>query len=183
MHFGGPVRWSVMVHASSLRVIGQILESGHATVFELEKHGQYYVTWSDSLTDAAIWISCYGLIKNPRDAGARESKADRSLCFDWADISRLDSHANKRRRHQSTAYVEKSNKLPQLLRTVGDHLDRNSISAFHLSWTPERVCILTLPTSELVVERFTLTPEKLQQLSLHTKIRRSRRPALRLCVN
>ena len=41
-----------MVHASSLRVIGQALEVADVRVFELEKHGQYYVVWSDSLANA-----------------------------------------------------------------------------------------------------------------------------------
>lgn len=162
-----------MVHANLLRIIGQALELTNATVFELEKHGQYYVTWSASL-DADKWISYYGLAKNSSDAGGRESQAHRSLCFKWSDISRLDGQANKRRRHQASSYVQNSNKLPQLLRTVGDYLDRNAISAFHLSWTPELVYIVTLPVNDLVVERFQLTAEKFQQLSLHTRLRRSR---------
>ena len=162
-----------MVHANSLRIIRQVLELINATVFELEKHGQYYVTWSASL-DADKWISYYGLAKNSSDAGARESQAHCSLCFKWSDISRLASQANKRRRHQASSYVQNSNKLPQLSRTVGDYLDRNAISAFYLSWTPELVYIVTLPVNDLVVERFQLTAEKLQQLSLHTRLRRSR---------
>jgi hypothetical protein len=124
--------------------------------------------------DADKWISYYGLAKNSSDAGGRESQAHCSLCFKWSDISRLDGQANKRRRHQASSYVQNSNKLPQLLRTVGDYLDRNAISAFHLSWTPELVYLVTLPVNDLVVERFQLTAEKLQQLSLHTRLRRSR---------
>lgn len=171
---------SVMVHARSLRVIGQALELAKVTAFELEKHGRYYVAWSDSLPDASTWISRHGLIKDVCDAGARQSKAGSSLCFSSADISRLDSEAYKRRRHHSSAQVQAANNLSQRLRTLGDHLDRNSVNAFHVSWTPECVSIVKLPATDLVVERTTLTPEKLQQLSFQKRLRRSGPHGLRL---
>ena len=171
---------SVMVHARSLRVIGQALEQAKVTVFELEKHGQYYVAWSDSLPDANTWISRQGLTKDVCGAGARQSKAGSSLCFSSADISRLDSEAYKRRRHHSSAQVQATNNLSQRLRALGDHLDRNSVNAFHVSWTPECVSIVNLPASDLVVERTTLTPEKLQQLSFQKRLRRSGPHVLRL---
>ena len=168
-----------MLQATALRVIGQALEQADVTVFELEKYGQYYVAWSDSLTDANKWISHYGLTHDVSQAGARHSKANCSLCFSSSDISRHDHLASKRRRYHAS-YVQRLSKLPQLLRTVGDHLHRNSVNAFHISWTPECVTVVTLPSSDLLVERTTLTAEKLQQLSLHTRFRRSRPHTLKL---
>ena len=162
-----------MVHAKSLRVVGQVLEAAKIDAFELEKHGQYYVAWSDSLTDAGEWISRHALTNDALKAGARKSKANCSLCFSSSDISRLDSQARKRRRHYSSSHVQGASKLPQFLRTLGGHLDRNSVSAFHISWTPECVSLVTLPGSDVVVERTTLTTEKLRQLSLNTQCRRS----------
>jgi hypothetical protein len=169
-----------MVHARSLRVIGQALELANVAVFELEKHGQYYIAWSDSLPEASPWISNHGLTKDVCDAGARQSKASSSLCFSSADISRLDSEAYKRRRHHSSAQVQATNNLSQRLRALGDHLDRNSVNAFHVSWTPECISIIKLPVSDLVVEKTTLTPEKLQQLSFQKRLRRSSPHVLRL---
>ena len=162
-----------MLHALSLRVIGQTLELASVNAFELEKHGQYYVVWSDSLTDASRWITQCQLTTDCYAAGARQDKLRCSLCFSRSDITRLDHKASKRRRHQSSSYVQGS-KLSQLLRTVGDHLDRNSVAAFHLSWMPQAVNITVLPVHDLGLEKTTLTPEKLQQLSLHTRLRRSK---------
>ena len=162
-----------MVHAKSLRVIGQALEVAKVAAFELEKHGQSYVAWSNSLTDAAQWISRYGLTADDLEASSRQSKVNCSLCFSSSDISRLDSQGRKRRRNYLSSYGQGGNNLSQLLRTLGDHLDRNSIGAFHVFWRHECVSIITLPLSDLVIERTALTAEKLQQLSLHTRLRRS----------
>jgi len=171
---------SVMVHAKSLRVIGQVLEPAKVTVFELEKHGANYVLWSDSLTQANELILRHGLTEDVINAGARQAKNDCSLCFSSFDISRLDSQARKHRRDRSSSYINGSNKLSRLLRTLGDQLDQNSVNAFHFSWTPESVSILTLPTAGLTLERTTLTAEKLLQLSFQRRLRRSSPHLLRL---
>lgn len=172
---------SVMVHAKSLRVIGQVLEPAKVTVFELEKHGANYVLWSDSLTQANDLILRHGLAEDVINAGARQSKIDCSLCFSSFDISRLDSQARKHRRDRSSSsYITGSNKLSRLLRTLGDQLDQNSVNAFHCSWTTGSVSILTLPTADLTLERTTVTAEKLLQLSFQRRLRRSSPHLLRL---
>ena len=79
-----------MVHASSLRVIGQALEVADVRAFELEKHGQYYVVWSDSLANPDKWISDWELTGDCYAAGARQDNANCSLCFSRSDIIRLD---------------------------------------------------------------------------------------------
>jgi hypothetical protein len=162
-----------MVHAQSLRVIGQSLEGAGVTTLELEKHGQYYVAWSDSWSEAGEWILRDGLTRDVLEAGARESKADCSLCFSRFDILRLDSQARKNRRNHSSSNMQGSSKLSQLLRTLGDQLDRMEVSAFHISWTPDFVSIVTLPVGEMLIERKIMTAEKLQQLCFQRKIRRS----------
>ena len=105
---------SVMVHAKSLRVIGQVLEPAKITVFEAEKHGTNYVLWSDSLTQANELILRHGLTEDVINAGARQAKNDCSLCFSSFDISRLDSQARKHRRDRSSSYINGSNKLSRL---------------------------------------------------------------------
>jgi hypothetical protein len=164
-----------MLHASSLRVIGQALEPANVAVFNLEKHGENYIVWSDALTNTEQWISRYGLKEDCSAAGARTDKLQCSLCFSRSDITRLDSHARRRRRGTSLSHFHGS-QLSQLLRTVGDHLDRHAVSAFHLSWTDGDIRIVTLPSADLVVENITLSREKLRQLSLHTRFRRSKSP-------
>ena len=162
-----------MVHAQSLRVIGQSLEGAGVTTFELEKHGQYYVAWSDSWSEADEWISRFGLTRDVLKAGARESKADCSLCFSRFDVLRLDGQARKNRRNHSSSNMQGSSKLSQLLRTLGDQLDRMEVSAFHISWAPDSVSIVTLPVGEMIVERRMMTADKLQQLCFQRKLRRS----------
>jgi len=166
-------RLRVMVHAQSLRVIGQSLEGAGVTTFELEKHGQYYVAWSDSWSETDEWISRYGLTRDVLKAGARESKADCSLCFSRFDVLRLDGQARKNRRNHSSSNMQGSSKLSQLLRTLGDQLDRMEVSAFHISWAPDSVSIVTLPVGEMIVERRMMTADKLQQLCFQRKLRRS----------
>lgn len=165
--------YGFMVHAQSLRVIGQSLEVTGVTTFELEKHGQYYIAWSDSLTEAGEWISRDRLTKDVLQAGARESKANCSLCFSRFDILRLDSQARKNRRNHSSSNMQGSSKLSQLLRTLGDQLDRMEVSAFHISWTPDSVSIVMLPVGEMVIETKIMTAEKLHELCFHRKLRRT----------
>ncbi len=168
-----------MIHAQSLRVIGQSLEVAGVTTFELEKHGQYYIAWGDSLAQAGEWILQHGLTTDVLQAGARESKADCSLCFSRFDILRLDTQARKNRRNHSSSNMQGSSKLSQLSRTLGDQLDRMEVSAFHISWTPDSVSVVTLPVGDMIIERKTITAEKLQQLYFHRRLRRTRPHVMR----
>jgi hypothetical protein len=168
-----------MVHAQSLRVIGQSLEAAGVTTFELEKHGQYYVAWSDSLAKTDEWILRDGLTKDVLGAGAREAKADYSLCFTRFDISRLDAQSRKNRRNHFSSNTQRSSKLSQLLRTLGDQLDKMEVSAFHISWTSDSVSIVTLPVGNMIIDRKTTTAEKLQQLCFHRRLRRTSPQVLR----
>lgn len=169
-----------MVHAKSLRVIGQVLELAKVTIFEAEKHGSNYIVWSDSLTQANDLIWRHGLIGDVMNAGARQSKPNCSLCFSSSDVSRLDSQARKQRRDRSSSYMTGANKLSRLLRTLGDQLDQHGVTSFHFFWTPESVSILTLPTADLILEKTTLSAEKLLQLSFQRRLRRSSPHLLRL---
>jgi hypothetical protein len=164
-----------MVHAKSLRVIGQSLEVARLAAFELEKDGQYYVVRSDSLTQTREWILQNALSENEfSERPTRQPTVKRSLGFSPRDISRLDAEGQKRRRNQSSSHMQESSKLSQLLRTLGDHLDRTGVSAFHISWLPDSVSVdYQRPDGESDLRRF--TPEKLQQLGLHTRFRRSSR--------
>jgi hypothetical protein len=167
-----------MVHAKSLRVIGQSLEAARVEAFELEKHDEYYVVWSNCLTEAGEWI-----LKNALSNGdlfaqrRRESTGNRTFCFRPADITRLDAQSQKKRTNHSSAHMQASKLLSQRLRTLGDHLDRTEVHTFHISWTPDCVSIdYQGPDGQR--DRRTFTAEKLQQLSLHTRFRRSNRHVL-----
>ena len=164
-----------MAHAKSLRVIGQSLEVVRAAAFELENDGHYYVVRSDSLTQTGEWILQNALSENEfSERRTRPPTVKRSLRFSPPDISRLDAEGQKRRRNQTSSRME-SSKLSQLLRTLGDHLDRTAVSAFHISWSPDSIFV-DYQRLDGESDSRTFTPEKLQQLGLHTRFRRSSRP-------
>ena len=162
-----------MAHAKSLRVIGQSLEAARVDAFELKNNEQSYVVESDSLSQNGEWILRNALSEDgfsqQRD---RQSALNRSLRFSPIDISRLDAQAQKNRRNQSFLQSQVSNKLSQLLRTLGDHLDRSEASSFHISWTPVSVFV-DFQGQGGESEFRTFSPEKLHQLGSHTRFRRS----------
>src|SRR5687768_8716086 len=87
---------SNMVHAKSLRVIGQSLEAARVEAFELEKYDEYYVVWSNCLTEAGEWILRNALSHGDLCAQrSRESTGNRTFCFRPADITRLDAQSQK----------------------------------------------------------------------------------------
>jgi hypothetical protein len=162
-----------MPYAKSLRVIGQSLEVARVTTFELEKDRQDYLIRSDSLTQTSDWIlrNAIGESDFTEQSGHR-STVNRPLRFTPVDISRLDSQRQKQRRTHSSSQTQGSSKLSQLLRSLGDHLDRTEVSAFHILWTPDSVCV-DYQESDGQSDSRTFTAEKLQQLGLHSRFRRS----------
>ena len=166
-----------MTYAKSLRVIGQSLEVATVTTFELEKDGQDYLVRSDSLTQASDWILRNAIGQSDfTEQSSRRSTVYRPLRFTPLDISRLDSHRQKQRRTHSSSQTQGSSKLSQLLRSLGDHLDRTEVSAFHISWTPDSISVDYQELDGQGDSR-TFTPEKLHQLGLHIRFRRSSRSA------
>ena len=66
-----------MPHASSLRAIGQTLETAHIEAFALDKKNNSYVVRSESLTPTRQWILMRKKIQfiapNVRKAGSKPS--------------------------------------------------------------------------------------------------------------
>jgi hypothetical protein len=169
-----------MHHSRSLRTIGQSLEILHLDAFELQKEGDVYVVRSKSLTPTAQWILRNSLIENVIEASTVEQKKVRSiggegwLRYDPLDISRLDVQARKKRRSHSVAQMHGASRLSQLLRTLGEHLDRIEVGAFDISWAPDAVFV-SYPGSNGQRESRNFSIEKLHQLGLHMRFRRSNR--------
>jgi hypothetical protein len=163
-----------MSHAKSLRVIGLSLEAARIATFELEKYGPQYMVWSDSVTKADEWILRNALRENNVvSQDARHSTANRVFCFSPADISRLDSQAQKQRRNQSFSAAPVSKLLSDCLRTLGDHFDRLQVHAFRIEWTVRSV---TVDYQRVDGQRNcrTFTAEELQHLCAHPRLLRSR---------
>lgn len=164
-----------MTYSLSLRAIGQSLEILKLVAFDLDKDGDDYVLNSDSLTKTGEWIlrntlSVAEIIGGDGDPPA----SSRTLRFSPPDILRLNTVGQKRRRDTASLEMPKPTKLSQLLRTLGDHLDRTRTNEFHISWKPDAV-LVDYRLAGGAMDRRTFTPEKLQQLGSLSRFRRSRR--------
>lgn len=162
-----------MAHAKSLRVIGQSLENAKLPAFELDTDGIDYVVRSDSLTRSGEWI----LRQATGEMELTEQSSltvNRPLRFTPLVISQLDSAGRKQRRNHASPQTQGSNKLSQLLRSLGDHIERTEVSGFHVSWKANSVSI-DYKGPDGKPDSRTFTPDKLQQLGLHIRFRRSSR--------
>ena len=160
------------VHAKSLRVIGQSLEAAGIDAFEIDNHGETYLVSSESATSNEAWIlsNCVGSSSNFQRIDD-DPATKISLRLDATDVVRLDTQG-RRKRGESGSRSQAALKLSQLLRTLGDHLDRAEVSAFHISWLPYSVTVEYTERRGQTDSR-SFTAEKLQQLGLHSRFRRA----------
>ena len=171
-----------MLHSKALRVIGQALDEIRAVTFELEKHGQYYELWSEALITADEWILRKTFGSNFSMQSTQRYETKYSAQLNSTDISWLEANGQKKRRNYTSSNSRTTKSLSQFLRTLGNHLDNNQVTAFHVSWTPPYISVIMFPTNgPFVIDRTTFTTEKLQQLSLEMKIRRRSQHSVLLC--
>jgi hypothetical protein len=157
-----------------LRVIGQSLETAGIEVFEIRNNGETYVVSSESVTSNGAWIlrNCVGSSSTLRPIG-EDRAAKISLRVDTTDLARLDAQG-QRKRGESGSKSQAMIKLSQLLRTLGDHLDRTQVSAFHIAWLPYSVTVEYEDLGGQTDSR-SFTAQKLQQLGSHSRFRRGNR--------
>jgi hypothetical protein len=164
-----------LAHATSLRIIGQSLEAAKVQAFELETDGPNYVLRSNSLTVASEWILRHALRPNDfSKQSVRQPPVSRSVRFAPADISRLDDQAQKQRRVDSSPDKQTYRRLSQLLRALGNQLDRTKVNSFHIFWTSNSVSVDFQPM-EGESDSGTFTAENLEPLGSHTRFQRSSR--------
>jgi hypothetical protein len=162
-----------MAHGTSLRVIGQSLEAARLSAFELETDGASYLVQSDVLSETGEWILRNGLSPNDiSEKDARQSTINRSVRFTPADISRLDKQAQRQRRISSSSGTEAYRRLSQLLRTLGDHLERIGPNSFRISWTSISISV-DFESGDRQITSKTFTAGKLEQLGSHLRFRRA----------
>jgi hypothetical protein len=163
------------MHAQSLRAIGQSLEVLRVENFELEKEGNSYVVWSESLSPTSQWIFRNSLVEKVWGSRVPNQKptpsGDKVLCYEPPDISWLDAQGQKKRRKQSYPPIVGAGKLSQLLRAVGGHLDRMETTVFKISWAASSVSIDYHLPGGGDRERKDFSVEKLHDLGLHMRFR------------
>ncbi len=167
-----------MLHAKSLRVIGQSLELLRLREFRLRKNGDFFLVQSESLTATHQWILKDDLSKQFSDSPAPDRKntlpavSDGWLCYGPHDIARLDARERQKRSPHAFAQERDADKLAELLRTVGEHLDNKGAINFNIVWARHAVSI-AYQTPDEAHERKDFTVEKLQQLAMYSRFRRS----------
>lgn len=157
-----------MRYAQSLRVIGQTLEVAKVSSFTLEGDSQNCRLQSDSMSRTAEWMIRYVAEENdsPTTAdrrapdGRAKSAELKPVRFSDAALARLNEREAKRRGSLARHEEEMSGKLSQLLRTLGEHLDRNSARTFHIFWMRDTI-ILDYQRSDGLTDRQRFTAEKL----------------------
>ena len=163
-----------MQYALSLRAIGQSLEMLRLQTFSLETKGQVYIVRSDSLTAAHEWILRNSLTDNVSDVASENTErtvGDGSLRYGPREIARLHAQIEKKSRQQKG---REEHTLPGLLHALGELLDMKEASALDISWTPQ-AALVEYCTPDGICERKDFTIEKLHQLALRSKFRRSHR--------
>jgi hypothetical protein len=170
-----------MLHAESLRGIGQSLEGLRLQTFSLEKKGDNFLLRSESLTATHEWILRNELAETNLDApttdpGTELTVGDGWLCYGPRDIVRLNARPERTRELRHFESPRDADKLAQLLRTLGEHLDRKGATAFKIIWAADSVSVEYRTTNE-DCERKEFTVEKLQQLASCARFRRPSRKA------
>ena len=163
-----------MQYALSLRAIGQSLEMLRLQTFSLETKGQVYIVRSDSLTAAHEWILRNSLTDNVSDVASENPEravGDGSLRYGPREIARLHAQIERKSRQQQE---REEHTLPGLLHALGELLDMKEASALDISWTPQ-AALVEYCTPDGICERKDFTIEKLHQLALRSKFRRSHR--------
>jgi hypothetical protein len=172
-----------MLYAMSLRAIGHALEMLRLQTFSLEKKGETYIVRSDSLTPTHQWILRSSLTGNLSHAAPPEPTSmelaieNGSLCFGPLDIARLHARIPETRSTHGSDRPRDMHSVAQLLHALGEYLDSKEAAVVRIAWAPDSASV-EYQTPDGVFERRNFSLEKLHQLALHSKLRRSSRNGL-----
>ena len=175
-------------YAQSLRAIGQSLESLDSVTMDLEKRDENYVLHvtakrkaSDSLT-APPPAREGGFLKNITERLWRSHDSNeeppenvhfpQTLCYTPSDLARLTTE--QKAQHGGASIMPNAYRLSQLLRVVGDYLDRKNAQVFDVSLSGQALCIrYKCAVGKEIGETF--NTRNLYDLAIHMYLRRSQR--------
>ena len=164
-------------YAQSLRAIGESLETRGISTFDLEKHGENYMLQVLASQPAAgrSFLKKIAQLLGRADKSAREPSdstvRSRTLCYTPSDISRLVTEQQSR--HGGLNVVPDAYKLGQVLRVLGDHLDRKEAAAFTISVSGHSLSVAYETSGGIQQESFTI--ENLYDHAVQMYLRRSKR--------
>ena len=159
-------------YAQALRAIGVSLEVLGISSFNLEKYGEdyiVYVTASQPTRGKSFAARIAGILRWFHNS---DKKPPDVLTYALSDILRLDRE--QRSRYSEANVMPDTYKLAQVLRVIGDHLDRKEACAFTISMSSDAVSVW-YETSGGHQTRDSFTVENLYDFAVHMYLRRSKR--------
>ena len=164
-------------YAQSLRAIGESLQRQGISTFDLEKRGENYslqVIASQTTTGGSFLKKIVQLLGRA-DNSAREPSdstvSSRTLCYTPSDISRLVTEQQSR--HDGLNVMPDVRKLAQVMRVLGDYLDRKEAVAFTVSVSGHSLSVAYETGRGIQQESFTI--ENLYDHAVKMYLRRSKR--------
>jgi hypothetical protein len=110
--------------------------------------------------------------RNSDEAPSEHVYFQQKLCYTPSDISRLT--AEQQAQHGGASVMPNAYRLSQLLRVVGDYLDRKNAQVFDVSLSGQTLCIrYQSAVGEEIHETF--NTRNLYDLAIHMYLRRSQR--------
>jgi hypothetical protein len=168
-----------MLHAKTFRTVGESLESLGVLTFILEKAGPgVTVRTSDPLDPSKLAKANLAEKVWEIEASSRRQaklfREDGALHYDASYVSWLDAQAQRKRRNRFSAQASGTKSLPQLMRSLGRHLDRVEPHKFRISWGNEEVHLdYQLSDGSRIQE--VLSIAKLHELTMSSRHRRMAR--------
>jgi hypothetical protein len=161
--------------AQSLRAIGESLEAQGISTFDLEKHGENYMLRAVAHHTAAgrsFLKKIAQLLWRADDSAGEPSDPAAALCYTPSDISRLVNE--QKSRHGGSNIMPDAQKLGQVLRVIGDHLDHKEACTFTVSVSGHLLSVaFETGSGHQIQEDFTI--ENLYDRAIHMYLRRSKR--------
>ena len=169
-------------YAQSLRAIGHSLELMSAGSFELEKRDEVYLVrvtagepakklgFGRSLLKKVIRMLQTG--PDPDDELLNARRVAQPLRYTSSDICNLDTQAGSQRGKANT--MPDAHKLSQVLRVIGDYLDRKEAREFTVSKSTHSVSVW-YETTGGYQNRESFTVPDLYERAIHLYLQRSSR--------
>ena len=168
-----------MAHAKTFRAVGESLESLGVRTFTLEKAGQGVTVRTSEpldpskLAKANLAEKVWEIAASSRRQ-AKLFREDGALHYDASYVSWLDAQGQGKRRNRFSAQASGTKNLPQLMRSLGRHLDRVEPHEFRISWGAQEVHLeYQLPDGSRIQE--VLNIAKLHELTMSSRYRRAAR--------
>lgn len=168
-----------MLHAKTFRAVGKSLESLGVLTFTLEKAGPgITVRTSDPLDPSKLAKANLAEKVWEIEASSRRQaklfREDGVLHYDASYVSWLDAQGQSKRRKRFSAQASGTKNLPELMRSLGRHLDRVEPHTFRISWGNEEVHLdYQSPDGSRIEE--VLSMAKLHELTMISRHRRTAR--------